>query len=133
MADQYERVGIRTEIREFSDRPAYAEMVRAKQLDDACCFDSSPLSTYRLLQEKFHSVAGGPWWLGYTDHSVDDLINRAKATVDVKMRGDFYRSAYAKISSSAPWIFLYNPTLMWGIGSNADGWIPQVDGLIRII
>ena len=132
MAEQYERVGIRTEIREFSNRPAYAEMVRAKQVDDACCFDSSPLSTYRLLREKFHSVARGPWWQGFTDSSVDDLINQAEATVDLSVRGDLYRSAYAKISSSAPWIFLYNPTLMWGIGPKADGWIPQIDGLIRI-
>jgi len=133
MTEQYERIGIRTEIREFSDRPAYAEMVRAKQLDDACCFDSSPLSTYRLLREKFHSVAGGPWWLGYTDQSVDDLINRAEATVDLEKRGDLYRSAYAKISNGAPWIFLYNPTLMWGIGPKVSGWAPQVDGLIRIM
>ena len=133
MAEQYERIGIRTEIKEFSDRPAYAEMVRAKQLDDACCFDSSPLSTYRLLREKFHSTAGGPWWLGYTDQSVDDLINCAEATVDLEKRGDLYRCTYAKISHDAPWIFLYNPTLMWGIGPKASGWAPQEDGLIRIM
>lgn len=131
MARQYERVGIRTEIKEFSDRPAYAEMVRAKQVHDACCFDSSPLSTYRVLREKFHSVGRGPWWQGYTDPSVDGLIDCAQATVDLNIRRDLYRRAYATISESAPWIFLYNPTLMWGIGPKLGGWTPQLDGLIR--
>ncbi|GAG38646.1 unnamed protein product, partial [marine sediment metagenome] len=39
MAEQYAKVGIVTEVKEFTDRPGYANMVRAKQIDDACCFD----------------------------------------------------------------------------------------------
>jgi ABC-type transport system substrate-binding protein len=42
MAKQYTKVGIATEIKEFTNRPGYADMVRAEQIDDACCFDSSP-------------------------------------------------------------------------------------------
>ena len=38
MAEQYEKVNIHATIREFKNRPKYATMVRAKQIDDACCF-----------------------------------------------------------------------------------------------
>jgi hypothetical protein len=37
-------------------------MVRAKQIQDGCCFDSSPRSTFRVLREKLHSGLRGPWW-----------------------------------------------------------------------
>ena len=60
MAEQYGRVGIQAQIKEFSDREAYAQMVRNKLIHDACCFDSSPLSTYRVLREKLHSKIRGP-------------------------------------------------------------------------
>lgn len=131
MAEQYGEVGITTEVREFSDRPGYAEMVRAKQIDDACCFDSSPLSTYRVLREKFHSRLRGPWWQGYASPEVDTLIEKAQATVDVARRRDIYHRAYRLIREDAPWIFLYAPTISWGVGQRARGWSASVDGLVR--
>ncbi len=132
MAQQYARVGITTDIREFADRPAYAQMVKAKQIDDACCFDSSPLSTFRPLREKFHAGVAGPWWLGYANPQVDALIDQARATVDTAQRQQIYRRAYGLIRDDAPWIFLYNPSLAWGIGPRAQDWQPDIDGVIRI-
>lgn len=133
MAEQYARVGITTEIKEFSDRPAYANMVRVKQIDDAACFDSSPLSTYRVLCEKFHSGAHGPWWQGYSNPEVDTLIDRAQVMTDDQRRQGLYRRTYRIIRDDAPWIFLYNPTLIWGTGPRARGWSPGVDGLVRLM
>jgi len=133
MAEQYKRVNIHTEIKEFKDRPKYAEMVRAKQVDDACCFDSSPLSTYRVLREKFHSGFHGPWWQGYTNRQVDALIDSARATVSGEKRQDLYRRAYSMIRDDAPWIFLYNPIDFWGVGPKALKWQPKSNGLIKIL
>jgi ABC-type transport system substrate-binding protein len=130
MAKQFARAGIKTEIREFSDRPAYAEMVRDKQMGDAACFDSSPLSTYRILREKLHSGVAGPWWQGYTNPAVDTLLDKARATCDLTQRRDLYREAYRFISDDAPWIFLYNPTLFWGVGPHAQDFAPRIEGLI---
>lgn len=132
MAEQYAQVGIVTHIREFGDRPGYANMVKAKQIDDACCFDSSPLSTYRCLREKFHSGLAGPWWQGYTNPAVDALLDQAEATIDDHQRQALYRQAYGLIRDDAPWIFLYSPSLAWGIGPRARGWQPGIDGLIRL-
>ncbi len=131
MAEQYARAGIVTEIREFSDRAAYAEMVRDKQMDDAACFDSSPLSTYRILREKLHSGVAGPWWQGYVNPSLDALIDKARGTCEIEQRRDLYRQAYRIVRDDAPWIFLYNPTLFWGVGANARTFAPSVEGLIR--
>ena len=130
MAEQYAKVGITTEIQEFADRPGYAEMVRAKQIDDACCFDSSPLSTYRVLREKFHSGLKGPWWQGYTNSEVDALFDQAQATADRRLRESIYRRAYGVIRDDAPWIFLYSPTYSWGVGQRVRGWSGGNDGLI---
>lgn len=132
MAEQYAQVGIAAHIREFGDRPGYANMVKAKQIDDACCFDSSPLSTYRCLREKFHSGVAGPWWQGYANPAVDALLDRAEATIDEIQRQTLYRQAYGRIRDDAPWIFLYSPSLAWGIGPRARGWQPGIDGLIRL-
>jgi peptide/nickel transport system substrate-binding protein len=131
MARQFARAGIVTEVREFSDRTAYAEMVRDKQMDDAACFDSSPLSTYRIFREKLHSGVAGPWWQGYTNPSLDGLIDKARATRDDEARRNVYREAYRIIQGDAPWIFLYNPTLCWGVGPHARNFVPGVEGLIR--
>jgi len=132
MAEQYSKAGITVRIKEFSDREGYANMVRAKQIDDICCFDSSPLSTYRVLREKIHSGFRGPWWEGYSNPQVDSLIEQAKATVNKTQRQNIYRRAYRLIHDDAPWVFLYRPTYFWGVGPRAKGWTLGIDGLIRL-
>lgn len=133
MAKQYSKVGITVKIKEFTDREGYAKMVRAKKIDDICCFDSSPLSTYRVLREKIHSGFRGPWWQGYSNPEVDTLIDHAQSTVKRTLRRDLYRRAYRMIRNDAPWIFLYRPIYFWGIGPRAHGWTVGIDGLIRLV
>ena len=132
MAEYYAKVRIETEIKEFADREAYAEMVRLKRIHDACCFDSSPFSTYRVLREKFHSGVRGPWWQGYINRTVDALIDQAQATMDDIQRREIYRRAYRMIRDDAPWIFLYSPIAYWGVGPRARGWKAGVDCLVRL-
>lgn len=132
MVEQYEQAGISVEIIEHQDRPAYAEMVRAKNIHDACAFDSSPRSTYRVLREKLQSTRRGPWWQGYESERVNALIEQAEATVSDTGRQEIYRQIYSIVRDDAPWIFLYNPTNYWGVGPTATGWSPRTDGLILL-
>ena len=132
MAEQYGRVGIQAQIKEFSDREAYAQMVRNKLIHDACCFDSSPLSTYRVFREKFHSGVRGPWWQGYCNPAVDALNDQAQSTTDSARRQAIYRQAYSIVRDDAPWIFLYSPNLHWGVSQAAQRWRPGIDGLVRL-
>lgn len=131
MTKYYQDVGIMTEVKSFTDRPAYADMVKAKEIDDACCFDSSPLSTFRPLREKFHSGIRGPWWQGYANPDVDALLDQAQRTMERTARQQVYRQAYRIIRDDAPWIFFYSPTLAWGSGSQLMGWQPTWDGLVQ--
>lgn len=130
MVEQYSRVGITLEIVEHQDRAAYSEMVREKRINDAACFDSSPRSTYRVLREKLHSALQGPWWEGYENEEVNSLIEEAQATLSDPERQAIYRQIYAIVRDDAPWIFLYNPTRYWGVGSTMKDWKPRADGLL---
>ena len=130
MTEQYKQVGVSIEIIEHGDRPAYAEMVREKKINDGCCFDSSPKSTYRVLREKIQSTLRGPWWQGYENEHVNDLIGRAEVTFSNTERQKTYRDIYTIIRNDAPWIFLYHPTRYWGVGPNLKNWKPRTDGLL---
>jgi peptide/nickel transport system substrate-binding protein len=131
MAEQYSRVGITVEVVVHEDRAAYSEMVREKRINDACCFDSSPRSTYRVLREKLMSTLEGPWWEGYENLQVNELITRAERTFVESEREKIYRQIYRLVRDDAPWIFLYRPTDYWGISHSLNGWQPRSDGLLR--
>ena len=130
MVEQFKQVGISVEVKEHKDRAAYAEMVRNKNINDACCFDSSPRSTYRVLREKIQSTLRGPWWQGYENKEVNSLIKQAEATVNDTERQKIYRKIYTIIRDDAPWIFLYRPTRFWVVRSTMKDWKLRTDGLL---
>ena len=130
MAAYYHQIGISVEIVEHQDRAAYSEMVREKNIHDACCFDSSPRSTYRVLREKIQSTLRGPWWQGYENEQVNALIEQAQAVISATERQKIYRQIYQIIRDDAPWIFLYRPTRYWGVRSSLKDWRPRADGLL---
>ncbi|MCW4048963.1 MAG: ABC transporter substrate-binding protein [Candidatus Bathyarchaeota archaeon] len=132
MKTQYSMIGVEVEVKSYHDRPAYAEMVRDKQIHDLCCFDSSPRSTFRVLREKLHSGQRGPWWQGYNNQEVDCLIWTAQRTFDYDAREEIYREIYRTVHRDAPWVFLYRPTYYWGVGSRMGEWMPELDGMARI-
>jgi peptide/nickel transport system substrate-binding protein len=130
MAGQLAEAGISVEIVEHADRAGYSEMVREKRIHDACCFDSSPRSTFRVLREKIQSTLRGPWWQGYENETVNALIKQAQATLPDGERQAIYRRIYNLIRDDAPWIFLYRPTNYWGVGQSLKNWEPRADGLL---
>jgi peptide/nickel transport system substrate-binding protein len=132
LAEQFAGVGVDTDVRLFADRSAYAEMVRAKRIADACCFDSTPLSTFRVLREKVHGGVRGPWWQGFHDPRVDRLLDQAAATVDLPARQVLYRRAYRLIRDEAPWLFLYSPRFSWGAAAETT-WRPRPAGTIGLV
>jgi len=130
MSEQFNHVGISVRVIEHRDRAAYAEMVRDKKIHDACCFDSSPRSTYRVLKEKIQSTRRGPWWQGYENNTVNSLIKQAEATVNDTERAEIYRQIYTLVRNDAPWIFLYRPTHYLGVRSALKTWKLRKDGLL---
>jgi peptide/nickel transport system substrate-binding protein len=131
IAEEFTKVGISTEIKEF-DRATYDKMVQGKHIDDACIFDSTPMSTFRLLQEKINSRVQGPWWQGYSNREVESLIDKAQTVIDDTKRQKIYRQAYQIIRDDAAWIFLYNPLYFWGMGPKARNSSINIRGVIRM-
>ena len=132
IAVQLARIGVGVEIRAHADRPGYAERVREGRIGDAACFDSSPVSTFRLFREKFHSGVRGVWWLGYRNDEFDALVDRAGREIDGAARRASYQQAARLLRDDAPWLYLYTPRLCWGIGPALEGWQPTDDGLIDL-
>ncbi len=131
IAEQWSEIGVQTKIRIHEDRDGYANMVRTKAFGDAACFDSSPLSSFRVLREKLHSGVAGPWWQGYANVDVDRLLDEAAGTPDELQRQALYRRSYRLIRDGAPWVFLYRPAYRWA--SRADtSWSPSPAGWVRV-
>ncbi|MEM7115613.1 MAG: ABC transporter substrate-binding protein [Chloroflexota bacterium] len=132
LAEDLTAVGLEVEQHHYSDRTGYAHMIKAKQIHDVCCFDSSPLSTYRTLREKLNSDVAGPWWQGYSNPQVNSLLDQASRTPNDAQRQSIYRMAYGLMRDDAPWIFLYRPTLFWGVSHKAGNVMVGPDGFLRL-
>ncbi|RVT86943.1 peptide ABC transporter substrate-binding protein [Rhodobacteraceae bacterium CCMM004] len=109
LADQLAAVGIALDVRLHEDREAYAHMVRRKEIGDMAVFDSSPLSTFRVLYEKIDSRIAGAWWQGYANADVEALIDVGRRTPDDAARAALWRRAYGLLQDDPPWLTLYNP------------------------
>lgn len=133
IARQLGEVGIQVNLSVGHDRPAYALRVRDKQFGDACCFDSSPASAWRVYVEKLDSRRKGPWWQGYHSDELNALLDMIAATGDAGRRTALLEEAFFRVHQDAPWLFLYAPDSVWALGEKASGWQPSVEGRVRII
>ncbi|MCC6717800.1 MAG: peptide ABC transporter substrate-binding protein, partial [Acetobacteraceae bacterium] len=68
---QLAAIGVTLSARIEPDRVRYAERVRDSDIADICLFDSSPMSSFRVLAEKIDSRVAGAWWLGYRNADVE--------------------------------------------------------------
>jgi len=130
IAEQLEKVGIHANLNVTKDRLLYANRVRRKEIGDMCCFDSTPLSTYRVLREKIGSRFKGTWWQGYENKEVDELIDAGNQMFDDVKREDLYRRCFRLIHDDPPWLFLYNVQNIFGVADELGDWRPRLDGCV---
>lgn len=129
---QLAEVGITLNVYIHPEREDYAHMVRRKEIRDLCVFDSSPMSTYRVLYEKIDSRIAGSWWQGYANLEIEALIDKGRATSNRATRAAIWRQAYALLQSDPAWLTLYNPLRAIGIvGEHPDFTMPA-DGVIDV-
>ena len=132
LADQLAAIGITIETRVETDRVLYAENVRGKKIGDMCVFDSSPLSTFRVLYEKIDSRQEGSWWQGYANPEVEALLDRARRTVDMGSREEIYREIYRMLQADPAWLTLYNHIQRVALRSSDAGWRMRSDGVLDL-
>lgn len=114
------------------DRVRYANSVRTKDIQDICVFDSSPMSAFRVLAEKIDSRVRGSWWEGYANPAVEALINRGRRTVDVTQRMAVWREIFRALQADPPWLYLYNPLRLTGIGEGMNLAALRRDGILDV-
>jgi len=132
LAEQLARLGILLEVTTYTEREDYAHMVRRKEIGDLCVFDSSPMSTFRVLHEKIDARVAGSWWQGYRNPAVEALLDRARAETHEAARAAIYAQAYRVLQDDPPWLTLYNPLRTLGIAGARPGFALPVDGVIDV-
>jgi ABC-type transport system substrate-binding protein len=132
LGDQLAEVGIRLNVHIHPEREEYAHMVRRKEIRDMCVFDSSPMSTYRVLYEKIDSRVKGSWWQGYANPDVETLIDKGRVTTDRDARAAIWRDAYALMQDDPAWLTLYNPIRVIGLAGEHPGFAMPADGVIDV-
>jgi len=130
LAEQLSRVGVEIDIVYTEDRELYANKVRLKDIHDMCVFDSSPLSTFRVLKEKVDSRFEGSWWQGYQNDEVEKLLDLAQETVESSRREDIYKQCYRRLNEDPPWLYLYNYMNITCRAPRFSAWQPPVHGVI---
>jgi peptide/nickel transport system substrate-binding protein len=132
LAEQLTSVGITITVRLVTDRTAYAEQVRDKAIHDMCLFDSSPMSTFRVLHEKIDSRVAGSWWQGYRNPVIEALLDQARRCTDWDAREQLYRDCYAALGEDPAWLTLYNHARWIGMSGTHPEWRPRPDGILDL-
>jgi peptide/nickel transport system substrate-binding protein len=102
-------VGFDVSIEVETNRPEYARQVGRKQIGDLAIFDSSPHSTYRILNDKISSMTQAVWWQGYDNPEVEHLIHAANQAVEPRTRETVYAACLRQLHADPPWLYLVHP------------------------
>jgi peptide/nickel transport system substrate-binding protein len=125
-------VGVSFVVHVEPDRVRYANRVRTKEIEDICVFDSSPMSTFRVLAEKIDSRLRGSWWQGYQNAAVETLIDQGRRTIDVTRRLAIWRAAFRALQADPPWLVLYNPVRLTGVARGTTLDALRRDGILDV-
>jgi peptide/nickel transport system substrate-binding protein len=109
VADALTAVGFDVRIETESDRPEYARQIGRKEIGDLALFDSSPHSTYRILNDKISSAAKAVWWQGYDSPDAERLITCANRAVEPEDRESAYAACLGHLNANPPWLYLVHP------------------------
>ncbi|MFU8864474.1 MAG: ABC transporter substrate-binding protein [Rhodobacterales bacterium] len=129
---QLAEVGVTLRVHIHPEREDYAHMVRRKEIRDMCVFDSSPMSTYRVLYEKIDARIAGSWWQGYANRAVEALIDQGRTTTDRAARAVLWQEAYKLLQDDPAWLTLYNPLRVIGLAGAHPAFEMPADGVIDV-
>jgi peptide/nickel transport system substrate-binding protein len=112
VADALDRIGFRVAIEVEADRPEYARQVGRKRIGDLAIFDSSPHSTFRVLDDKISSARRAVWWQGYHDAPAQRLIAEASEAVGDDAREAAYATCLRRLRENPPWLYIAHPVAL---------------------
>ncbi|CAI6327447.1 unnamed protein product [Periconia digitata] len=117
-----EDVGLKVVVDVEHDRPAYARQVGLeKNIGDMALFDSSPNSTFRILDDKISSVAKAVWWQGYQNDNVQSLMEEANRLVEGGERAGKYAQVVEELQRDPPWLYIVHPVILGAVRKGVEG------------
>ena len=132
IARDLEREGWRVIVDEEPDRPEYARQIGRKEMGDIALFDSSPNSTFRVLNDKISSRVRGTWWQGYDDPVAERLMSAAFHHVAPTDREAAYRACLHHLAGNPPWLYLVHPILVAGVRPGTAGFALDNRGVLSV-
>jgi peptide/nickel transport system substrate-binding protein len=132
VADALDRIGVKCAIEEQHDRPEYAREIGRKVTGDVAIFDSSPHSTFRVLNDKVSATAQGVWWQGYEDAEAEALIAAANRTVGDDARELAYGAVLRRLHANPPWLYLFHPVEVFAARPGAGRFVLDGTGILRV-
>ena len=126
------RCGVATRIEVEEDRPEYARQVGAKRIGDVAIFDSSPRSTFRVLDDKVSSANKAVWWQGYHDEETQRLIAAANRAVGEEAREAAYGAVLRRLHAAPPWLYLFHPIEVFAHRPGAGRFVLEGTGILRV-
>jgi peptide/nickel transport system substrate-binding protein len=133
IAEQLRKLDIHVDLTVHCNRPGYSEFVREKQFAHVACFDSSPVSAWRVFREKLDSRVRGPWWQGYHQPHLNALLDAIAQTEEGAVRQSLWQQANILVQDDAPWLFVYAPLHGWLVHERLQNWTPSIEGRVRLI
>ncbi|KAH8879864.1 periplasmic binding protein-like II [Thozetella sp. PMI_491] len=122
VARSLEAVGLRVVVEVEEDRRQYARQVGLeKSIGDLALFDSSPNSTYRVLNDKISSTAKGVWWQGYEDAKAEEMITVANRAVESQERELAYSRCLKRLRDNPPWLYVVHPIVVMAARGGIEG------------
>jgi peptide/nickel transport system substrate-binding protein len=132
VADALRDVGFSVDVEVEEDRPEYARQIGRKEMGDMAIFDSSPHSTYRILNDKISSATKAVWWQGYDDAQIEALIKAANSSVTDAERGAAYARCLIRLQENPPWLYLVHPIDVFAARKGIEGLSIDHKGTLNI-
>ena len=132
VAEALRTIGVETRLEVQPDRPEYAREVGRKEIGDIAIFDSTPHSTYRVLNDKISSASRGLWWQGHDDAALEAMINEANFAVLPAEREVAYGKCLSRLRANPPWLYLFNPVEVFAARKGVTGLRLDSRGLLQV-
>ncbi|SFV27158.1 peptide/nickel transport system substrate-binding protein [Devosia crocina] len=132
VAAALEAIGLSVTIDTETDRPDYARQVGRKAMGDMAIFDSSPQSTFRVLDDKISARNQAVWWQGFDDPETESLIAAANRAVHDDDRERAYGATLRRLNANPPWLYLFHPTDIFAARAGLGGLGIDHKGILTI-
>ena len=97
-----------------TDRLEYARSIGLrKQVRDFALFDSTPSTTFRVLDDKVSSADDATWWTGYHDEEFQKLFAEARQQLSEADRVAAYEKCLQILQQDPPWLYISHPEVVW--------------------